>query len=291
MINDASPTPVPVVVGVDGSPASLAAARYAVRLAVRRQTTLDCVLAYQPAIYAYPQMGVVDPGLLADERVREDLDSMIAGIGDSLRQAYPELTEVTARRVPGGPAAVLIELSRTAAVTVVGSRGVGGFEELLLGSVSSQVAAHGQGPVVVVRPVKTNGADGSGTADPDPDAGPVLVGIDGSAPSVAALHFAAEEARLRRTSVTVVHVVPEGAGDDGVFDVVADVEPGLDVEKRLVPSGSVEQAMIDASREAGLTVVGCRGRGGFVGALLGSVSRALTHHGSGAIGVVHAHDR
>ncbi|MCP2321917.1 nucleotide-binding universal stress UspA family protein [Hamadaea flava] len=282
----------PVVVGVDGSPSSLAAARYAARLAVRRQTTLDCVLAYQPAVYAYPPMGGMDPGLLADDQVREDLDRMIAHIGDGLRDAHPELTDVTARQVPGGPAAALIELSRTAAVTVVGSRGVGGFEQLLLGSVSSQVAAHAQGPVVVVRPVST-GDDGEGF-DPDPDAGPVLVGIDGSAESQAALRFAAEEAQLRRTSLVLVQARAEGdedaALDEALNSAAAEVA-GIPVDKRIVTSKSVEDTMIEASREAGLTVVGCRGRGGFTGALLGSVSRALTQHGSGAIGVVHKHDR
>ncbi|NUO58171.1 MAG: universal stress protein [Hamadaea sp.] len=293
----------PVVVGVDGSPSSLAAARYAARLAVRRQTSLDCVLAYQPAVYAYPPMGGMDPGVLADDQVREDLDRMVAHIGDGLRDAYPELTEVTARQVPGGPAAALIELSREAAVTVVGSRGVGGFEQLLLGSVSSQVAAHGQGPVIVVRPVLPEGdtaegdtdtAEGMAGVDPDPDAGPVLVGVDGSAESQAALRFAAEEAQLRRTSLVLVHARPEGDDVDVLDEVLEQAAAevaGIPVEKRIVSSKNVEDTMIEASRAAGLTVVGCRGRGGFTGALLGSVSRALTHHGSGAIGVVHKHDR
>ncbi|NUT20587.1 MAG: universal stress protein [Hamadaea sp.] len=281
----------PVVVGVDGSPSSLAAARYAARLAVRRQTSLDCVLVYQPAVYAYPPMGGMDPGLLADDQVREDLDRMVAHIGDGLRQAYPELTEITARQVPGGPAAALIELSRTAAVTVVGSRGVGGFEQLLLGSVSSQVAAHGQGPVVVVRPVSSasDDDDDAGT-DPDPDAGPVLVGVDGSEESQAALRFAAEEAQLRQTSLVLLHATDDGLPDE-LLDAAAAEVAGIPVEKRSVASKGVEDTMISASRTAGLTVVGCRGRGGFAGALLGSVSRALTHHGSGAIGVVHKHDR
>jgi len=279
-----APVFAPVVVGVDGSPSSLAAARYAARLAIRRQTTLDCVLAYQPALYAYPPMGGMDPGLLADDRVREDLDAMLAHIAESLREAYPELIEVAARQVPGGPAAALIELSRTASVTVLGSRGVGGFEQLLLGSVSSQVAAHGQGPVIVVRPL----AEEAG--DPDPDMGPILVGVDGSDESTAAVRFAAEEARLRRTSLILLHAVPEGGTDD-VLEKAAAAVADLEVATRAVESAGVEETMIEASRQAGLTVVGCRGRGGFAGALLGSVSRALTHHGSGAIGVVHKHDR
>jgi nucleotide-binding universal stress UspA family protein len=294
----------PIVAGVDGSPSSLGAARYAAGLAARRAAPLDCVCAYLPPLYGYPPMGGVDPSVLVDERARKELDTMLAGVARGLREAYPELGEVIVRQVPGGAAAALIELSREASVTVVGSRGVGGFADLLLGSTSSQVAAHAHGPVVVVRPPV---ADDGKPGDVRPDEGPVLVGVDGSAEAAAALKFAAEEALSRRTPLvllhaywTALHPVTHDPDHEGVAaarklleeaaDQVRHGWPELEVQTRDVHTTGVEQTMIDASREAGLTVVGCRGRGGFAGALLGSVSRALTHHAFGPVAVVHQHD-
>jgi len=295
----------PVVAGVDGSQSSLAAARYAAQLAIRRNAPLDCVCAYQLPLYGYPPMGGVDPTLLVDERARQELDTMLEGISRDLREAYPDVGDVNVRQVPGGAAAALIELSREALVTVVGSRGVGGFEELLLGSTSSQVAAHAHGPVVVVRPPIT---DEAAVGEPAAGAGPVLVGVDGSAEAAAALDFAVEEALSRQVPMLLLHAYwtplhPEtrDADHEGVAAAqklleetaaqVREGRPELDVQTRAVHTTGVEQTMIDASREAGLTVVGCRGRGGFTGVLLGSVSRALTHHAYGPVAVVHKHDR
>lgn len=288
----------PVAVGVDGSPSSLAAARYAAELAVRRAAPLVLVYGYQASFYGYTPLGVPDPYAMADEKLRAEIDVLLTKTVGELRSAYPALTEVTARQIAGGGASVLIDESRRAAVTVVGCRGVGGFAELLLGSVSSQVSAHAHGPVIVVRPPAP---DGDGRA-PQPLDGPVVVGYDGSPAAVAALAFAVEEAALRKTRLIVLHaygtsLLPStGAEKEEVISEQMLVEavkprvaehPDLEIESRSVQSANIEKTMVDATRGAVLTVVGCRGRGGFAGLLLGSVSRTLVHHAHGPVAVIH----
>lgn len=126
----------------------------------------------------------------------------------------------------------------------------------------------------------------------------VVVGVDGSACSLAALHWAVAEARLRRTKVRVVHAwayppvstyheaahaldVPfaEVAGETlrrAVADAGVDDE---DVEiEQVVVEGPAASALLEAAKDASLLVVGSRGLGGFAGLLLGSVSQQCAHH-------------
>jgi nucleotide-binding universal stress UspA family protein len=130
----------------------------------------------------------------------------------------------------------------------------------------------------------------------------VAVGVDGSAASSNALRWAADEARLRRTTLNlkVVHAwhVPTfgygaylGAAADGFEDwaklaresldeQVANVlgdDPGLPVVSEVV-SGMAAEVVVEAAEGAELVVVGSRGRGGFSGLLLGSVSAQVAHH-------------
>ncbi|NUT34700.1 MAG: universal stress protein [Hamadaea sp.] len=300
----------PVVAGVDGSPSSLAAARHAAELAVRRRAPLECLCAYQIPVYGYPPMGGVDPAILADEQIREGVERMLAGIEQDLRQAYPELRRVTVRELPGGPAMALIDRSQEALATVVGCRGKGGFAELLLGSVSAQVAAHAHGPVIVVRPPVPDEDTPTRSGlplGPQVPLGPVLVGVDGSPESAAALAYAAEEAQSREVPLDVIHAywtplhpVTRDPEHEGVMEArqvldhaVAPIRerwPQVQMDIRAVHTNGVEQTMIEASKDVGLTVIGCRGRGGFTGALLGSISRALVHHAHSPVAVIHRHD-
>jgi nucleotide-binding universal stress UspA family protein len=104
---------------------------------------------------------------------------------DALAAVEADFPDLPARAVVGyGPAAhALIEISRTAAMVVVGAHGAGGFAGMLTGSVAAQVAAHGRGPVAVVRP------------QADRYSADVVVGLDGSAASEAAALLAAQHAR------------------------------------------------------------------------------------------------
>jgi nucleotide-binding universal stress UspA family protein len=144
--------------------------------------------------------------------------------------------------------------------------------------------------------------------------GPVLLAVDGSDAGAAAVEFAFAEAALRGAPLVAMHVWntrSERALDDPLdpMRVVVDVHkleeaqrelleatlaphraarPEVAVEPRLVRS-RIRSALLTASRDARLVVVGARGRGGFQGMLLGSVSQALLHHADCPVIVVRGH--
>jgi nucleotide-binding universal stress UspA family protein len=193
---------------------------------------------------------------------------------------------------------VLVELEAPGDLLVVGSRGRGGFAGLLLGSVSQHCATHAKGPVVVVPP----------TAPLPPERG-VVVGVDGSDGSRAALRWAADEARVRGAQLTVVNawwqpVTVSPLGEPVSLQQRVDLRPrserllreaaswidpqvagSLDVELLPVESPTAP-ALLECAKGAGLLVVGSRGRGGFAGLLLGSVSQHCVRHATCAVVVV-----
>lgn len=132
-----------VVVGVDGSPSSRAALRWAVRQADRTDAHVHAVIAWSiPVAYGPMPVPYVDvdwPG--AARSVLEE--TLRTTLGD-------RAPEVKAEVVEGGAALVLLEAARDADLLVVGSRGHGGFTGLLLGSVAQHVTTHARCPVVVV---------------------------------------------------------------------------------------------------------------------------------------------
>jgi nucleotide-binding universal stress UspA family protein len=290
----------PVVAGVDGSPQSELAAQYAADAAVRRSAPLILVHGYlHPFRFGVP----FDPYAVRVPPPSEDAVQMLDEQAAELRATRPDLT-VTTRQSPGGPAAALVAASQHAQLLVVGSRGHGGFAGLLLGSVGGQVAAHAHCPVLVVRPPEPP------RDAPGPAAGPVVVGVDGSASSRLAAAFAADEAERRETTLVVMHVwsldgstplrstyeeseVTAAERADGMLaDVVAERRrnhPNLHIEPQLVHALDPTRRLVDASANAGLLVVGSRGHGGFTGLLLGSISQALIHHAHCPVVIVRPH--
>ena len=135
-----------IVVGVDGSPGSLAALEWAVDEARRRQARLDVVHVWDVPMLAYsaitPVVTGIDEGEL-ESAAREVLDKLVAGL--------PHDVTVEPILARGTAASVLLETARGADLVVVGSRGHGGFVGLLLGSVSAALAHHSPCPVVIVR--------------------------------------------------------------------------------------------------------------------------------------------
>jgi nucleotide-binding universal stress UspA family protein len=141
----AVPRPEPVVVGVDGSPGSAVAVAFAVDEAVLRGVPLVAVHAWRDVLVDAMMAPLVDWDAVESEE-REVLAERLAGI----RTEQPDLV-VRKLVVRDRPARALIEESRTAQLVVVGSRGRGGVQGLLLGSVSQQLLHHAHCPVAVVR--------------------------------------------------------------------------------------------------------------------------------------------
>jgi nucleotide-binding universal stress UspA family protein len=140
-----------VVVGVDPSAGAQEALRFALGEAQLRHATLRVVHAWQLAYIGVTDFGGGVPAL--GEDIQELRDAAEATLDATLREAIPDTrgVDVERRVVEGAPAAVLVEESRASDLLVVGSRGHGGFAQLLLGSVSQQCAHHAECPVVVVR--------------------------------------------------------------------------------------------------------------------------------------------
>ncbi|MGC5054796.1 universal stress protein [Micromonospora sp. DT48] len=270
----------PVVVGVDGSPPSLVAAEHAAQAAVWRSRPLHLVHGYlHPLGYGVP----INPYEVGIPAASEDGRKMLEQAAADLVDRWPGLS-VEVRQVAGGPGATLVEESRRAELLVVGSRGLGGFAGLLLGSVGTQVASHGHCPVLVIRPPDR----------PVPTEGPVLVGVDGSESAELAVGYGAEEAVRRGGTLVLVHVADEGDDDGAALLATAGAaargsHPGLTVDERVIVAPKADHALIEASGDAALVVVGSRGRGGFAGLLLGSVSQALVHHARCPVLIAHPH--
>jgi nucleotide-binding universal stress UspA family protein len=142
-----------IIVGVDGSDQSRHALEWAVREAAVRQAPLTVLTVQQPAstgywgagAFPYPYPYDQDLAKQALKLAQEETDRTLEKAGPDFR-----LPPVTVRVITGLPAEALLQAAEGADLLVVGSRGSGGFERLLLGSVSTQVIHHASCPVVVV---------------------------------------------------------------------------------------------------------------------------------------------
>jgi nucleotide-binding universal stress UspA family protein len=275
----------PVVVGVDGSGSAYRAVEWAAAEAVRRGAELRLVRAFS---WTTSERPIRDGGRVA--QYRDELLKIARGqVARAARIAAdvrPEV-ETTTQVAIGAPIEVLGSEARRAQLLVLGDRGLGGLAGLLLGSVAVGLAAHGACPVVIVRGER----GGAGNEE-----SPVVVGIDDSSISEAALAFAFDAAAARGVGLVVVHAWSPTAIDDALAPVMdwdaATAEedallaerlagwerkhPEVAVRRTVVRNGAV-RSLVAASREAQLVVVGSRGRGNATGLLLGSVSHGVLH--------------
>lgn len=285
-----SPTTIQsVTVGVDGSAGANRALAWAADDAARHGVPLRIVHVLAPWPY--------DISGFSEEDGR---DAFALGAGRLLSEAEKAAREhrpgleVSTAVLDGPPAKVLREQAGPDTTLVLGSRGLGGFAGALLGSVSTHVATHAHGPVVVVRPEE--GAAGRNQ---------IVVGVDDSPECVPALGYAFEQARLREVPLRAIHAwqlpvhayTPEVVFDmdevvrarrQVVTEKIADWReryPAVEVREES-PCAHPANALIEASASAGLVVVGSRGRGAVGSLVLGSVSRALLHHARCPVAVV-----
>ncbi len=141
-----------IVVGIDQSAQAKEALRFALEEAKLRHAKLRVVYAWQYGTIGMAGIDSFYPAVGPD--VSEVREAAEQALEQTLRESLPDTLSVEIERhvVEGPPAGVLVKESRDADLLVVGSRGPGGFTELLLGSVSQQVAHHAQCPVVIVHP-------------------------------------------------------------------------------------------------------------------------------------------
>ncbi len=271
-----------VLVCVDGSAASDAAVTWGAREAVMRGLPLTLMHAVPPVVVGWPvgQLYADMPEWQHDsarqvmEQARKTLS---VSLGDS------PAPEIRTEMVYSGVVPALIDASKDAVMVVTGSQGLGGLGRLLLGSVTAGLLHYAHCPVAVIH--YDEGAV--------PDSGaPVLLGIDGSPASEAATALAFDEASRRGVGLVALHVW----SDVGVFPILGmdwhdrekeaqeilaerlagwqEQYPDVRVERKLY-CDKPSQWLLKESERAQLVVVGNRGRGGFPGMLLGSVSSAV----------------
>jgi nucleotide-binding universal stress UspA family protein len=253
-----------ILVGVDGSPGSEHAVIWAAEEARLQRRGLT--LAHAPTKLSTGEMvwlasaGI--PSQQVDEQVRMDAERVIERARSLAADRCPAASIETV--VDGqDPRDMLLELGRTASMTVVGTRGHGRVAGLLLGSVSAALVRHAERPVVVVRP------------RPSPRRG-VLVAADGSEESLELLEHAYREASLHGLPLDVVHCMWDGLLAQVRWTTVSEKDPMAD-EARLriaesvagmsekfpdvemsvkIARGAIDACLVDLSREYDLLVIG-----------------------------------
>ncbi|MDF5754626.1 universal stress protein [Spongiactinospora sp. TRM90649] len=280
-----------IVVGADGSDAATATAavEWAADDAARAGARLRIVHAvdrapYAPATSSTPGQ---DDAMVSAHRVLSDAEA-VAG------KRQPGVDgDCDCELLQGAAAATLRGQAGDSAEIVIGGSGLGGFPGTVLGSVNTHVAGHAHGPVVIVR------------SDPDTAHGQVVVGLDDYPAGEPALAYAFEQAMLRASTLRAVYAwrppahahIPERAYD---LDEIAAARcrvaaaalggwrqryPQVPVIEDVRRAHPVD-ALISASAQADLVVVGSQGRGAIGTVMLGSVTLGILYGASGSVAVV-----
>ena len=273
-----------IAVGYDGSADADRGLQWAIEYARARRLGVDVISSSGDLVYL-PERTSHDAEAMA-QRWADQASAKLQGSG---------LTDWQTRCLLGKVVPDLLDASREAALVVIGARGHGLVAGYVLGSVSQHVTRHASCPVVVVRGPR------------DPQARRIVVGVDGSPDDQRTLNFAFDVAEVEGATVVAVHgrdvAAMNGPWDVDVAPAVADEmeraerllaeavaglrqdHPDVAVELAPMPMPAT-QALASASSTASLVVVGTRGRGGFVGLLLGSVSSTVLQHAQCPVAVV-----
>jgi nucleotide-binding universal stress UspA family protein len=273
-----------MVVGYDASPDADEAARWAADTARLWGEPLVALI-------------VVDP--MESPRSPGRPEAWWADVEESARQTLTAAGAIdfTIKRHVGGLVHSLLDAASVASMLVLGSRGHSRIGELVLGSVSQTAARRARCPVVVIREAHAA------------DVHRIVVGVDGSDPSLRALDFACRQATPTGQDVVIVRAwkppatIPvDKQGDipvamsstlmdeeEGLAKAVAEARtrfPGLEIQGEFIATGA-GQALVDASNTATMVVVGSRGHGALAETVLGSVSQHVLHEAHCPVAVVH----
>jgi nucleotide-binding universal stress UspA family protein len=290
--------PGSIVVGVDGSRHAARAVRWAAEQARLEQRRLVVVAAAGvPSVQDVGWNGAIAAAGPDGETHVVSSVRHVAEEAVELAQSEAPGIEVTPLAVIGDPREVLAELSDTAHLLVVGSRGRGTVRTLLLGSVSAALVKMSSCPVVVCRPKSERKGAG------------VIVGVDGSEESLPIIEFAFAQASLRSQALTVVHcfwdAVAAAAGFREASGEIAN-EPELEQLKVLVAEsiagfrekypdvkvstmlrhGLVDEALTRRDSAWDLVVVGRHPMTGLRRALSGSIANAVVERAHTNVAVV-----
>lgn len=287
----------PVVVGVDGSDASLAALDWAVDEAVRHGHPLRIVHASLWERYE----GVVPAGTTDRSSGQVLAEHIVGAAADRARRRAPGLAVTADVRAEDASGALLRE-GQEAAVLVVGSRGRGELADLLLGSVGLVVAARAHGPVVVVRGDR-HALEARHQR--------ILLGVGDHDVDAPAVRFAFREAAVRDAELDVVRAWRRPAHEpvdhplltgeprthfehrasellDKALESTARDFPRVRLRRSTV-EGPAHRVLTERSAAADLLVVGARRPGRLTGLELGRVAHRALHHAACPVAVVPQH--
>lgn len=278
----------PIVVGVDDTPGTELALRWAADEALARQVPVRVVTAFRydptdarlPAFVSGPSVEVLEPRQVAEQLAAKAVETVIAAGAEAVGAA-----------VDGSPLHVLVTESAHASVLVLGSRQLKAVGSAALGSVSAAVAARSASPIVVVRGPAGRPEEGAG----------VVVGIDGTQTSQTLLGYAFEHASRHAVCVRAVlcwhpdllalmrwraKPPPPARVDVWLAEALAgwpEKYPDVTVHPEVVREHPTA-GLVLASAAQHLLVVGRHGR--HRGAMLGSVSQGVLHHASCPVAVI-----
>lgn len=275
-----------IVVGVDGSPGSQAAVRWAARDAELRNVPLTLAHVLPAAA------GTRLASSVASGRTHSRIDAGQQLLDEALKIAEEScergLSQIYREMASGTTVSTLAKLSEDAHLVVAGCRGAGSLRGRHLGSVSSGLIHDARCPVAVIHDDVPMAADS--------ERAPVLVGIDGSPESEVAIAIAFDAASRRKVDLVAVHAWKAPGVLDPIVSLPGPGWPELRthedkivaerlagwgeqypdvVVRRMIARNDAAPALVGTSKSAQLVVVGSRGSGGFAGMLFGSVSAAV----------------
>lgn len=288
----------PVTVGVDGSPAGLAAADWGAREARLRGVPLRLVHAWEWQPYSHAPPTGPEAALRWSKGIPREVTAQ-------LHQRYPHL-DITADRLIGPPREVLCKAAQEAELLVIDTVGTGRLTGFLLGSVALATVAHADRPIVLVR-ARTTADDDQAPAGAVVSVAPVVLGLDLLRPCHDVIRFAFESASLRAAPLFVLHGwnPPAFYDQSGISDPGGEAEittketetmrdvlgpwreryPSVEVTEHAV-IGQPAHHLLDASTGADLVVIGRRTRTAKAVPRIGHIAHAVLHHCPAPVAVV-----